>query len=80
MAKRLIINEEQENDIYRQQRDRNNISVRKSRAKSKQKLEQTKERIKKLRCENENLSKEMSQLTKELTILKHLVEFFVRAK
>jgi len=73
-------NDENESEFYQQQRARNNISVRKSRAKSKQKILETQNRIKRLRNENESLSKEMTQLSKELTLLKHLVKVFIETK
>ena len=72
--------ENDKDSSYRQQRDRNNISVRKSRAKSKLRMQKTAERITRLRSENESLSKEMTQLSKELTILKHLVKVFIETK
>ena len=70
----------EDDNEYSQQRARNNISVRKSRAKSKLRIQRTAERISNLRNENETLSKEMTQLSKELTILKHLVTVFIHTK
>ena len=57
---------------YAEQRNRNNLSVRKSREKSKQKFKETKERIVRLRKENGDLNKQVDLLGKELTFLKHL--------
>ena len=69
-----------EDDHYREQRARNNLSVRKSRAKTKLRMQETTDRINRLRGENEVLSKEMTQLSKELTMLKHLVKVFLQTK
>lgn len=80
VAKKISAEDKQDQDEYTQQRVRNNISVRKSRAKSKLRIKQTAERISLLRNENETLSKEMTQLSKELTVLKHLLKVFIHKK
>jgi len=71
---------ENQDEYYRLQRERNNLSVRKSRAKTKVRMQETADRINRLRGENEVLSKEMTQLSKELTILKRLVKVIIQTK
>ena len=62
-----------ENDLpHKYYRHRNNISVRKTREKSKQKIKMTKEKIIRLRQENKDLSSEMTVLNKEMVYLKEL--------
>lgn len=64
---------------YEENRNRNNLSVRKSRERSKLKIQQTKEKINRLRIENESLTSEMTQMTKELVYLKKLFNsYFVK--
>lgn len=74
----MVVKRNIQNESYRQQRMRNNISVRKSREKTKHKLAQTAERIQRLRVENDSLSKEMDNLSRELTLLKKLVTIFIQ--
>lgn len=74
----MVVQRNIQNESYRQQRMRNNMSVRKSREKMRHKMTQTAERIDRLRVENNTLSKEMDQLSKELTLLKNLVKLFIQ--
>ncbi|XP_046362942.1 CCAAT/enhancer-binding protein beta-like [Haliotis rufescens] len=57
---------------YIEKRARNNIAVRKSRAKAKEKQKQTEGRVSNLVGENERLQKKVDLLTKELNVLKGL--------
>ena len=57
---------------YREKRDRNNIAVRKSRIKSKQRVLETERRVKELEEENGHLQNKIALLTKELNVLKGL--------
>ncbi|TSL82586.1 CCAAT/enhancer-binding protein delta [Bagarius yarrelli] len=57
---------------YRQRRERNNIAVRKSRDKAKQRNLETQQKLIELNAENERLHKTIEQLTRELTSLRHV--------
>ena len=57
---------------YRQKRDRNNVAVRKSREKSKIRVQETEQRVKELEDENQRLQSKITLLTKELNVLKSL--------
>lgn len=57
---------------YKEKRARNNIAVRKSRDKAKQKQQETQKRVESLCDENEQLQKKVDLLTKELNVLKGL--------
>lgn len=57
---------------YREKRDRNNVAVRKSRIKSKQRVLETEKRVKELEDENGELQSKIALLTKELNVLKGL--------
>ena len=57
---------------YREKRDRNNVAVRKSRIKSKQRVLETEKRVKELEDENGLLQNKIALLTKELSVLKSL--------
>lgn len=57
---------------YREKRDRNNVAVRKSRIKSKQRVYETEKRVKDLEDENGQLQNKIALLTKELNVLKSL--------
>lgn len=57
---------------YRQKRDRNNVAVRKSREKSKMRVQETEQRVKELEDENQRLQSRITLLTKELNVLKSL--------
>lgn len=61
-----------DSDEYKEKRARNNIAVRKSRAKAKEKQRMTEERVKELMDLNESLHKRLEMLTKEVTVLKGL--------
>ena len=58
------------NDEYIKRRNRNNIAVKKSREKSKQKGEMTLENIERLKEENVKLEERVEVLSKELSVLK----------
>jgi len=63
---------------YLERRSKNNISVRKSRAKLREKITQTQARVKNLAKENKTLEQEVSKLDKELGILKCIfTKFFL---
>jgi hypothetical protein len=57
---------------YKEKRARNNVAVRKSRAKAKEKQRMTEGRVKELLDANEALTKKVEMLTKELTVLRGL--------
>jgi CCAAT/enhancer binding protein (C/EBP) gamma len=57
---------------YRVKRDRNNVAVRKSREKSRQKARETMEKVNRLKKENEDLEMKVKLLSKELNLLKDL--------
>nr|BAD83869.2 CCAAT enhancer binding protein [Ambigolimax valentianus] len=57
---------------YVEKRARNNVAVRKSRAKAKEKQRETEGRVRNLLDQNEQLQKKVDLLTKELTVLKGL--------
>ncbi|GFO16301.1 CCAAT enhancer binding protein [Plakobranchus ocellatus] len=57
---------------YVEKRARNNVAVRKSRAKAKQKQRETESRVKSLLEQNDQLQKKVDSLTKELNVLKGL--------
>jgi len=60
-------------DDYRQKRDRNNIAVKKSREKSRQRTRETAEKMERLRQENEELEQRTVELAAELRTLKDLL-------
>ncbi|KAG5884626.1 hypothetical protein JTB14_023820 [Gonioctena quinquepunctata] len=62
----------EDSDEYRKRRDRNNLAVKRSRVKSKQKTQETVHRVNKLREENTILEERVKTLTKELGFLKEL--------
>ncbi|XP_041375202.1 CCAAT/enhancer-binding protein gamma-like [Gigantopelta aegis] len=57
---------------YVEKRARNNVAVRKSRAKAKEKQKSTESKVSILLSENEKLQKKVDLLTKELNVLKGL--------
>lgn len=63
---------EKGSDEYRQKRERNNIAVRKSRFKSKQKYVETQHKVDELQEENTRLQSKVDFLTKELNVLRSL--------
>ncbi|OCT83023.1 CCAAT/enhancer-binding protein gamma [Xenopus laevis] len=63
---------ERGSEEYRQRRERNNMAVKKSRLKSKQKAQDTMQRVNQLKEENERLEAKIKLLTKELSVLKDL--------
>ncbi|XP_013788770.1 CCAAT/enhancer-binding protein-like [Limulus polyphemus] len=60
-------------DEYRRRRERNNIAVRKSREKAKQRSRDTERRVSELSRENESLRSRVELLTKELNVLRSLL-------
>jgi hypothetical protein len=63
---------DKDSDDYRQKRERNNVAVRKSRYKSKQKFIETQTKVEELTEENERLHMKVDILTKELNVLRGL--------
>ncbi|XP_022782200.1 proto-oncogene c-Fos-like [Stylophora pistillata] len=63
---------EKGSDEYRLKRERNNIAVRKSRFKSKQKYVETQHKVDELQEENARLQSKVDFLTKELNVLRSL--------
>ncbi|XP_031638056.1 CCAAT/enhancer-binding protein gamma [Contarinia nasturtii] len=61
-----------ESEEYLKKRARNNQAVKKSRNKSKQKAEETKERVDNLKNDNQRLSERISEKEKQLNDLKSL--------
>jgi len=64
---------DRESEAYRQKRERNNLAVKKSREKSRQKTSETSMRVALLRAENDELEQKVDGLTKELSIMKELL-------
>ncbi|KAL3287344.1 hypothetical protein HHI36_001818 [Cryptolaemus montrouzieri] len=62
----------EDSDEYRKKRDRNNLAVKRSRVKSKQKTQETMSRVNQLRQENSVLEEKVKVLTQELGFLKEL--------
>jgi len=62
-----------DDDEYRQKRDRNNIAVKKSREKSRQRARDTAEKMERLRQENDELEQRTVELAAELRTLKDLL-------
>jgi len=65
--------EDKDSEEYRQKRDRNNLAVKKSREKSRQKTSETAQRMGTLREENLRLEQKVSDLSKELGVMKELL-------
>ncbi|XP_056605669.1 CCAAT/enhancer-binding protein gamma [Triplophysa dalaica] len=63
---------EKDSEEYRQRRERNNLAVKKSRMRSKQKAQDTQQRVNELKEENERLEAKIKLLSKELSVLKDL--------
>lgn len=63
---------DKESNEYKEKRERNNVAVRKSRMKSKEKNSGLQVRVDELTTENNRLNKRVELLTKELTVLKSL--------
>lgn len=59
-------------DEYRLKRERNNVAVRKSRFKTKQKFHETLSKVEELTEENDQLHDRVEVLTKELNVLRNL--------
>ncbi|XP_046387133.1 CCAAT/enhancer-binding protein gamma isoform X2 [Ischnura elegans] len=59
-------------DDYRRRRDRNNLAVKRSRVRSKLRTQETLERVRTLKAENEALEGQIEALGKELGFLKEL--------
>ena len=57
---------------YKKRRERNNMAVKKSRTKSKQKTQETMQKVTQLKEENERLEQKVKLLSKELSFLKDL--------
>ncbi len=63
---------DKESEEYRERRARNNVAVRKSRDKAKQRQEETERKVQDLTSENERLQRKVDLLSKELAVLKGL--------
>ena len=63
---------DKDSEEYRDKRERNNVAVRKSRNKSKQRVLETEKRVKELEDENTQLQNKITVLSKELNVLKSL--------
>jgi CCAAT/enhancer binding protein (C/EBP) gamma len=63
---------DKDSDEYRQRRERNNLAVKKSRMRSKQKAQQTQARFNELKEDNERPEAKIKLLSKELSVLKDL--------
>lgn len=70
--KRRRLSADPSSDEYKKKRELNNISVRKSREKARQKQQETEGRVDVLSAENNRLQERVDSLEKELTILKGL--------
>jgi predicted nuclease with TOPRIM domain len=63
---------EKNTEEYRLKRERNNVAVRKSRYKTKQKFHETLTKVEELTEENDHLHERVDILTKELSALRNL--------
>lgn len=63
---------EKNTDIYRAKRERNNIAVRRSREKKKQREQENEQRVSKLAEENNDLQNRLDVVLKEMNLLKSL--------
>lgn len=63
---------DRDSEEYREKRTRNNIAVRRSRQKTKQRVMETEFRVRELESENAHLQSKIALLTKELNVLKSL--------
>ncbi|KAI4890796.1 hypothetical protein NFI96_010581 [Prochilodus magdalenae] len=63
---------DKDSEEYRLRRERNNLAVKKSRMRSKQKAQDTQQRVNELKEENERLEAKIKLLSKELSVLKDL--------
>lgn len=66
-------NHSRDSDEYRLRRERNNMAVKKSRERSRNKVMETSVRVEILKKENDELEGKISTLTKELSLLKELL-------
>jgi len=64
---------ERHSDDYRVRRERNNIAVKKSREKTRERAKETLVRVAELKQENTVLEEKVTLLSKELTLLKDLL-------
>ncbi len=71
MKKAAAVNTMADQD-YLNQREKNNIAVRKSREKARQKIKATKERVERLKKQNVELVNQLDLLNRELAFLKEL--------
>ncbi|KAJ6640702.1 CCAAT/enhancer-binding protein gamma [Pseudolycoriella hygida] len=62
----------EEDEDYRSKRDRNNLAVKRSRVKSKERKMQTQTQVKDLKIKNQVLEEKIKNLTKDLKFLKDL--------
>lgn len=76
--KRMEFKASNQEDVYEQQRLKNNEAVRKSREKARQHLTQTMDLIKNLEESNEKLEKDVDVFTKELTLIRLLYKTHVK--
>ena len=63
---------DKDSEEYKIRRQRNNVAVRKSRDRSRQKAVETQERVQQLKVENQQLESKVMLLSKELSLLKDL--------
>lgn len=63
---------EKDSNEYQRRRRRNNVAVRKSREKTRERSASTLQKVEQLKVENEELESKISILTKELSVLKDL--------
>lgn len=73
MAPKKEQTKDEKDEEYLQKRARNNISVQKSREKSKQKEKESLERADHLRAENAELEDQITKLQKEQALLKEML-------
>lgn len=60
-------------DDYKRRRERNNIAVRKSREKAKQRSRETEKKVNELYSENDNLKQKLNLVSKECRVLRQLL-------
>ncbi|XP_014260141.1 CCAAT/enhancer-binding protein gamma-like [Cimex lectularius] len=64
--------ESSDDEEYRKKRDRNNLAVKRSRVKSRQRTQETLERVEHLKRENDQLQEKIKLLSQELAFLKEM--------
>ena len=65
---------------YEEMRRKNNEAIKKTRAKAKQRQEETQSRITELKTENEDLEKRMEEMSQQIKLMKNILEAHQQAQ